>query len=727
MMSTVNRYTLLSLFLGATACAPAPVAQAPVPVVTPAETVHVAVDTVAAMSMVPDTALRAGRFDNGKMWTFEYPPLDYFREAYGFAPDSAWFRTARLGALRLPNCTASFVSADGLVLTNHHCARESVVEVTRPGERLLDDGFYAATLADERPVDGLYVDQLIAIRDVTAAVDSASDAEREQVSDQISQRIAEEFGGAAKGIVVEMVSLWNGARTSAYVFRRFSHLRLVMTPEIQVAYFGGDPDNFTYPRYDLDMSFFRVYTEDGQPYHPDVYFPMSRQGIGEGDPVFVIGNPGSTSRLQTVAELEYRRLVGDKTILDFLRSRIAALQAYAALDSAGAAAMDLRNTIFGLSNSEKAYTGMWQGLGDPVIMARRRDAQRAFQDSIAAHPVLERKYGDLFSRMAHIQEQKIALGADFGAFIGLGSQSLTSATLRRAIRAYQYLSARSSGAPAQALSGMANQLRAVGQQPLALQQQLLTARLSDFERAFGDTSQIVAGILAGRAPQAAARALLAASPLVDSARAVAALDADSLTMSDPVVQLIATIFPRYRAFGGTFSQLGQEEQSVGRAIGRAHFDVYGTTEPPDATFSLRIADGVVRGYPYNGTVAPIHTTFFGMYDRYYSFGGGDWDLPARWRTPPADFDRTTPLDFVSTADIIGGNSGSPVLNRKLELVGLIFDGNIESLPGDYIYLPSINRAVAVDARAIVEALRHVYRADRLVRELTGTAATGPAR
>jgi hypothetical protein len=699
------------------ACAPSAPPQAAAPV-TRVDTVRI-IDTVAARPAVPDTALRAGRFDNGKMWTFEYPPLDYFREKYGFAPDSVWFRTARLGALRLPNCTASFVSADGLVLTNHHCARESAVAVGRPGEAPMDSGFYAVTLADERRVPDLYLDQLIAIEDITAALDTVADDAREAAAEAVTAAIAERHGGEAAGIVVETVSLWNGAKTSAYVFRRFDDVRVVMVPELQLGFFGGDPDNFTYPRYALDMSFLRVYV-DGKPYRPEVYFRWSIAGVQEGDPVFVIGNPGSTNRLQTVAQLEYRRDIGDKALLEFLTSRREAMQDYQRAFPAQADSIDILNKIFSLSNSEKAYGGMWRGLQDPVIMARRADAEAKLGAAIATDPSLQARYGDLIPRMAALQTRKQAYAADAHAWAAFGAPDWTAATTLRGIWAAQYLNARRGGAPAAALTGIVEQLKAVSHQPAGLQERLLAARLADLQRAYGDTSALVRGVLGAATPRERASAILGQSALADSAAAVAALEAGTVTEADPAVVLATALLPRFFTYQQGFSAISDEEAAIALELGRAHFAVYGTTMPPDATFSLRIADGVVAGYEYNGTRAPVFTTFYGMYDRFRSFPGvPDWQLPARWQRPPPAFDLGTPLNFVATADIIGGNSGSPALNQRLELVGLVFDGNIESLPGDYIYLPEKNRTVAVDARGILEALRDMYRATRLVQELTG--------
>ncbi len=677
--------------------------------------------------------VQAGRFDNGKMWTFEYPPLDYFREAYGFAPDEAWFEHARLGALRLSNCSASFVSPNGLVLTNHHCGRESVTQVSAEGENLLDNGFYAPSLAEERPVEGFYADQVIEIIDVSEEVDAALEgvigdqarsAAREQVSGQLTERIAEEHGGEAAGIQVEVISLWNGAKTSAYVFKRYDNIRLVMAPELQMGFFGGDPDNFTYPRYALDISFFRVYDDNDQPLRPEFYFNWSEDGVEEGDAVFMIGNPGSTSRLQTVSELEFRGEIGDPAILALYGSRADALQAFYDADSVTGEALDLRNEISSLRNSEKAYGGIVQGLQDPVMIARKRDAERQFRAAVAADPALQQQYGDLFERMTGIQEQKGNLSDAYGAFLALGSPAFTSSILLRGIWAFQYVQGRAGGAPAAALAGVEQQMRGVGDQPAGMQERLLAARLSDMQRYLGDDDQAVRQILRGRSPEQAAAAIVTQSMLADSAGAVQAMANGSLTLTDPAVAMVAAFLQRFGMYQNQFSTLNQQEQEVAFSLGRARFDVDGTSIPPDATFSLRIADGVVSGYEYNGTRAPVYTTFYGLYDRYYSHGAGSlWDLPERWANAPATFDRSTPMNFVSTADIIGGNSGSPVLNTDLEIVGVVFDGNIESLPGDFIYVPDVNRAVTVDSRGILEALDEIYDADRIVLELTtGTMA-----
>jgi hypothetical protein len=662
------------------------------------------------------------------MWTFEYPPLDYFARAYDFAPDSAWFARARLGALRIPDCSASFVSRHGLVMTNHHCARESITQVSRADESLLDNGFYARSVDEERPVEDFYAEQLIAIVDVSEDILSAiegvtGDAERATARDaaieSTGNEVATRYGGEDNGILVETIGLWNGARYSAYVFRRYEDVRLVMAPHGKVAFFGGDPDNFTYPRYDVDMSFYRIYDEQGQPLQTDYFFPWRSEGVREGDAVFVIGNPGSTNRLQTVAQLEYRRDVQEKAVIDFTDSRAAALQAFYDAHPDVGEELDLRNDIFSLQNSRKAYEGMWEGLHDPVTMAKRRDSERRFREALEADSVLMLRYGDLLDRMASIQQRKAAWRAELGAFFSLGNPDYESTLLLRAWSAFLYLIQRQRGAPEESLTDVKESILTVDVQPLALQHALLTERLRDFQVHLGVTSPTVMSIMGNRSPAEAADSLLSRSALADSARAAASLEAGTLTLSDPALQMIGAFIQRYANFQISMQDLQDQEDAVAMELGRAKFHVYGTRFPPDATFSLRVADGVVRGYDYNGTIAPYYTTFYGMYDRFYSFGpGSEWDLPEAWLDPPKSFDLATPLNFVLTADIIGGNSGSPVVNRNLEAVGLIFDGNIESLPGDYIYDPSRNRAVAVDVRGMLEALDDIYDADRLVLELT---------
>jgi hypothetical protein len=482
---------VLSAALLLAACgggAPPAQAPAPAPAQQPAAAPAAAQPTPAAAAPAPaplvygvdlDT-IRAGRFDQGKMWTFEHPPIDYFAETYGFRPDAAWFERARLGALRIPSCSASFVSPHGLVLTNHHCAREFLSQVSRPGESILDDGFFARDLADERQVEDFEADQLVDIIDVTDEVNAAIDAlpaeqraeRRESLLEEIEERILAQRGGEDAGHVVEMISLYNGGRTSAYVFRRYTNAKIVGGPELQIGFYGGDPDNFTYPRYNLDFAFFRIYGDDGRPLEVDTYFPVDPDGLEEGDPVFIVGNPGSTSRLQTVAELEFRRDVSNRYVVSLLETRMEVLGEFIEEYPVQAEERDLRNTYFSLENSRKAIGGQVRGLEDPVIIARRRDTQRQFQAAIDADPQLAARYGSLITEMADLQEAKRRVAPGFGAFLALTSSDLASATLHRALLAFQILTSRQNGAPAAQVESLIEDLEAVPDQHPELNQGL---------------------------------------------------------------------------------------------------------------------------------------------------------------------------------------------------------------------------------------------------------------
>ncbi|WP_022834356.1 S46 family peptidase [Salisaeta longa] len=671
----------------------------------------------------PDT-VQARRFDDGRMWTFNSPPLGYLEARYSIEPSQDWLTHARMGALRIPGCTASFVSAHGLMLTNHHCGRSHAAAVARPDERILRDGFYAERLSAERRVPGLYADQLVAVNDVTATVQAALDsaetdaeraAAREAVFARLSARFTENVGAGDEDYRTEITALYDGGRYVAHTYRRYTDVRLVFIPELDVGYFGGDTDNFTYPRYTLDMSLFRVYNEAGEPVEPTHFFPWSRQGARPGDPVFVVGNPGSTLRLETYEQLLFRRDVQDVGLLRFLQSRIAAIQAYqsAAADTSA----DVQNKLFGLQNARKLYNGRVEALRDAYYMTRIQRKDEAFQRAIRADSSLQARFGGLFQRMAAIQQEKRSYAASYRAFLALTS-SYASATLRRALFAYQM--ERGGGAGSAQRERLMQQFRRVAAQPAELDRELLAARLHDVVEAFGAQDSLVQTILDGRTPQAAARAIVARSAWGDSASAAAALQGP-LPAQDPALALVEAMYPRYQAFRSAWAGLQARQREVARQLGRARYAVYGDNVPPDATFTLRLSDGVVQGYPYNGTAAPPFTTYYGMLSHHHAFAGEAWDLPPRWKAPPASFNPETPLNLVSTNDITGGNSGSPLLNANLELVGLVFDGNIESLAGDFIFLPGQMRTIAVDVRGMLEALSAIYSADRITHEVTGQA------
>jgi hypothetical protein len=419
------------------------------------------------------------------------------------------------------------VSPNGLVATNHHCVRGAVSRTSRAGENLLDHGFYAATLDDERPIERFYADQLIAIEDVTDEVRQAADLAAEEhrgqaraeAFDRIRERGRQAYSDRGDSIWVEVVSLYNGGRHSAYVFRRFTDVRLVQAVELEIGFFGGDPDNFTYPRYALDFAFLRVY-ENGAPYRPEHHFGWSEAGVEEGDVVFVIGNPGQTNRLRTIAQLEYQQSVQVPALIGFLESRLEALGEYRTADPAEAEALGIRNRMFSLSNSLKASTGRREALEDSGIMARKRDAERQLRDSLRADPELASRYGWLFDRLEEIQAEKASHAAAFAAFLAQTNQLYASSTLRRALTADALLQARAAGAPPDTLELLRLELERIGDHPAGLEKRLLAARFADFERYFGPDHAITVAALQGAAPEAAASALLAASVLSDSAATV---------------------------------------------------------------------------------------------------------------------------------------------------------------------------------------------------------------
>lgn len=682
-------------------------------------------DYLGPVSFDPDT-VKAQRFDTGRMWTFDAPPVDYFAERYGLDVDEAWLTHARMGALRFASwCSASFVSADGLVLTNHHCGREPVTQVSRPGEDLLNKGFYAETLEEERPVEGVYVDQLVEITDVTdevhAAVDAVSgDQAKSRARSEKIGEIEERFD-RENGLTNQVVELFNGGRYSVYTFQRYNDVRLVMAPELAIGYFGGDPDNFTYPRYNLDVSFFRVY-EDGQPLDTsEFYFPWSVEGPKRGEPVFVVGNPGSTTRLNTVAQLTYTRDVDNPSVLRLYRDAMGAFRPFLDMHTDIENWEQLNNLYFSLSNSEKATSGQQKGLEDAWMMARKHDWEEDLRSAVMRDPDLEQKYGDPWTEIARIREEMREFG-NMGYALSFGG-SIRSAILGKAslLDQHRFLLANGVDSSSQQVQRLKDQITSPITRHPDLERRLLEAQLEQLRDWLGPDDEIVRGLLGMRSPEAAASWIQENTSLTDPDRLEALLQGAPGTITgsqDPVMSAMNGVIERILPMQQGMSQLNGREASARDKLARAVFDVYGTSIPPDATFSLRISDGVVTGYPYNGTVAPEWTTFYGLYDRWASNDGQDpWALPERWQDPPEAFDLGTPVDFVATTDIIGGNSGSPMLNSDLEIVGAAFDGNIESLPGEFIFLPELNRTVAVHSVGILEAIQDLFGFTGLAEEL----------
>ncbi|NNF58283.1 MAG: S46 family peptidase, partial [Rhodothermaceae bacterium] len=538
-------------------------------------------------------AVQAGRFDNGRMFTLDEPPLDYFRETYDFAPDDAWFQHAQLGALRFATyCSASFVSPTGLILTNHHCARQSVTQVSvEDGVDYNEDGFYAKDMDEERMVDGLYVEQLIAIQDVTgdvagAAMNVEGDQARQQARQQaIAAAQAQMEAEYGEGFRVQIVTLYSGGQYKAYIYKRYDNIQLVFAPETQMGYFGGDPDNFTYPRYSLDFSLFRAVDENGDPLEVEHFFRFQPEGTDPGDLVFVLGNPGSTTRMQTVAELEFRRDFNEPAILNAIASREAVYGEYIAGNPDAPGIPELTDTYFSLGNSRKAYTGRVEGLRDPNVIARRRAAEQNYINALAADADLQAQYGDIIDAIAANREALRPMGNQFGAFIGLGPGSiLSSPVMGRAVLAFQY-----ANASEEQQAELRENMLGVEDLPLELQQGLVEARLTDFETYLGENNPIVQQVLGTSTPAAAAREIAQNSPLTTVEGTEALLDSGDI-LSDPAVQVVAAVIPAVQQFQQANATAGAELAELSSRLALARFELYGTSIPPDATFTLRISD-----------------------------------------------------------------------------------------------------------------------------------------
>ena len=655
----------------------------------------------------------------GTMWTFEAPPLAYWKATYDFAPDQAWLDHVRLASVRLPGCSASFVSGQGLVMTNHHCARACISAVSPADTNYQESGFVAKNIAEEKKCAGLYVDQLQSMEDVTARLASLEGDALAAASAGIQKACAD-----APDVTCQVVPLYNGGRYSLYKYRRFGDVRLVMAPEEAISFFGGDPDNFTYPRYDLDLTLLRVYEND-RPSAPKDFLRWSANGAAEGDAVFIIGNPGSTGRLLTMAQMEFLRDVQYPDQLAQLDRQVAALREVSKASPEARRANE--NAIFSALNAKKAITGYRTGLLDSTIMARKAKFERDFRGRIEADAALKAKYGSAWTDIAAAQKERTGIATEarwhtFGNSTLLGVAGLLArlpaqAALPDSARLPQYRG--------QGLANARAQLEADIPVNPALEKLLLAAHLEAAAAELPATDPYLRALLAGRTPEAAAAALVDGTKLGDKAVRVALLKGGARAVAaskDPMMVVARAILPIVDPLAMRIARQNATISSNAARIGQATYAAYGTALPPDATFTLRITDGVVKGFPYNGTVAPYKTSFYGMFAHAAEFDHKPpYRLPDRWMAKRGAINMETPLDFVSTTDIIGGNSGSPVINRNAEVVGLVFDGNIEMLPNRFIFTDEVARSVSVHSEAIVEALRSVYEAGWIADELEGTA------
>jgi hypothetical protein len=669
-------------------------------------------------------------FADEGMWLYDAPPRAILRDKYGFELTDSWLEHLRLASVRC-GASAEFVSQDGLVLSNHHVGSRSLQRLSTKEHNYLHDGFYARTRAEEKVCPGQELTVLMNIEDVTIRVNSAvkpgmSDDEAFKARRAIMAAIEKESLDRT-GFQSQVVMLYGGAQYHLYRYKKYTDVRLVFAPEEQIAFYGGDADNFEYPRYDLDICLFRAY-ENGKPAKVQHYLKWSTTGPAEDELVFVSGNPGHTDRLRTVAELEYLRDIAYPHTLQRLYRNEVLLAAWSARSQENA--RRARNDLFGTRNSRKARDGALAGLLTPGVFDRLRQAELQLQSTVATNTALVDAL-PAWARIAGAQKAIAAHTRDYEMLErAYGFNTILFNYARELLRAAEE-HAKPDGERLEEYRESARSSFEFGlfaQQPVYTD--LETLKFADSLRflaeALGEDDPLVQKILEGQSPRARASAAVLGSNLASSVtrrELYQGGQAALLKAADPMIELARLVDPAARAVRKIVQA---EEEAIRQAhaqIAKARYAIDGPNHYPDATSTLRLAFGIVKGYEQEGQHIPSQTTFAGLYQRAADHQDqGPFDLPQRWIAAQKDLTPTTPFNFVCTADIIGGNSGSPVVNRRGEFVGIIFDGNIQSLLADFLYTEDQARAVAVHSSAIIEALRKVYAADALADELLGNDA-----
>jgi hypothetical protein len=661
------------------------------------------------------------------MWTFDNLPLKILEEQYGFKPTAAWLDHIRLSSVRFNGGSGSFVSPNGLVLTNHHVAAGQLQKVSTPTRDYLKNGFYATSRAGELKCPDLELNVLASMEDVTERIRAATRAgqsEQQTLEARQAEKARIEKESLDKtGLRSDVVTLYAGGEYWVYRYKKYTDVRLVFAPEQQAAFFGGDSDNFTFPRYDLDMALVRVY-ENNRPIQSKQYLRWSAKGAAPDELVFVSGHPGSTDRMKTVAQLEFLRDVLYPISVSTIERRLTALRDYA--KGGPEQARQTTDFVFGLENSLKAIAGEAKGLADPTIFETKRREEREFRTRIEGNAEWRTAYGSAWDDIAKAQQRARQLypAFRFGQLRGSALAGLAFTVVRFAEETRKPDADRLDGFHDSQLDSLKLSLLSPAPQFAERDIPVLADALRQTLETLGPNDPFIKAALGGRSPDDVAKSVLTSTKVADPAFRKSLVDGGSAAVAastDGLIVLARNVEPVVRSTQKAFeTDVESVEAAAGEKLGRARFAAYGKGTYPDATFTLRLAFGTVRGYPMNGTQAPPVTTFYGLYDRAESFGRKPpYDLPGRFLTGRARLNLFTPLNFVCDCDIIGGNSGSPVINRRGELVGLIFDGNIESLIGNTVYNGNANRAVAVHSAGMIEALRKLYGAAALANELQG--------
>src|SRR5687767_3173571 len=685
--------------------------------------------SLCALILVAFAAQAVPVFADEGMWPFNNVPRAEIKRKYGFEITDDWLKKVQKASVRFNNGgSGSFVSPDGLVLTNYHIVEDIVSEVSTPQKDYAKEGFVARTRAEEIKAPSLELNVLESIEDVTARVNAAVKSGMSDADGFTARRAEitaiEGESTKATGFRSDVVTLYQGGQYNLYRYKKYTDVRLVFVPEFQAAFFGGDPDNFNFPRFNIDMALVRVYEND-KPVHPESYFKWSKSGAKEGELVFVTGHPGSTARLNVVAHLQEMRDTSIPIIIRMLERREAMLKKYMAMGEEQT--RQSQNELNSTQNALKVYRGQLAGLKDKTLMDSKIMQEAALRKSIAANPERQKMYGDAWDAIAnahkglpsYIRERRI-----FDQAAGFNT------TLFGYARTLVRLAAENEKPNSQRLPEFTDARRASLELGLyseaPIHEEFEKLKLADslgfMVELLGPDNALAKQVLNGKTPEARANELIEGTKLKDVAfrKELAAGGQKAIESStDPLIMLARLIDPKARELRKRYESevTGVERPSYAK-IARARFENEGTKLYPDATFTLRLSYGAVKGYMENGKKITPFTTLGGLFDRSTQFKSQfPYTLPQRWLDKKSAIDLKTPFNFVSTNDIIGGNSGSPTINKNAELVGLIFDGNIQSLVGDFYYDESVNRAISVDSRGMLEILRKVFNATELADEL----------
>lgn len=668
------------------------------------------------------------------MWLVNQPPAKMIAERYGVTVTPEWFEHLQKSAVKFGfGGSASFISGDGLVLTNHHVARSQLGNLATAQRDILKNGYLARTRAEELKFPDAVLMCLQGIEDVTERVNTAAAGAKDDASADAARKAEiaaiESESKAKTGRHSQVVTLYGGARFHLYTYDRFTDVRLVFAPEGDIAHFGGDTDNFEFPRYCLDMTIVRVYDSNGEPYHPKHFLKWSTEGVADEEPVFVVGHPGSTQRQYTVDHLEFQRDKMYPLQMHFARGREVELTVFS--NESEQRARQAERDLMSYANWRKGTGGKLRALQDPTIFGQKVLEEVELREAVAADPKLKKEYGGAWDRIAAAQVRAAELYPEYFAAEGrrgsyAGSDLAKSA---RTIVRWTEEQGKPDGQrlPEYSDANIANVdlvIDSTAPVLMDLEVSRLTSHIAFAAEILGCDHPVVVTMLDGKSPEARARELVQGTRLNDPVyrRALVSGGAEAIAASDDaMIKFTMAIDPAARAIREQYeNEVDAVEKAAYAQIAAARFAVQGDSVYPDATGTLRIATGRVRGYTQEGRFIEPVSTFAGLYERYDArHGEANFALPERWIKARNTINPNVVFDFVSTNDIIGGNSGSPVVNAEGDLVGLVFDGNRYAFVWDTVYEGERGRAVSVDARGMLEALTTVYGAKELVSEIRG--------